>query len=38
MYTNMIQGTQLIPTVGWFRRAAAQTRFDWKATRKLYDR
>lgn len=38
MYTDIIQGSQLTPTVGWFRRAVAQTRFDWKATQKRYDR
>jgi hypothetical protein len=38
MYTDIIQGSQLGPTDGWFRRAVAQTRFGWDAARKRYDR
>jgi thiol-disulfide isomerase/thioredoxin len=37
MYTDIIQGSQLGPTDGWFRRAVAQTRFGWDAARKRYD-
>jgi len=38
MYTDIIQGSQLGPTDGWFRRAVAQSRFGWEAARKRYDR
>ncbi|MFI5459092.1 MAG: deiodinase family protein [Isosphaerales bacterium] len=38
MYTDIIQGSQLGPTDGWFRRAVAQTRFGWDAARKRFDR
>jgi thiol-disulfide isomerase/thioredoxin len=38
MYTDIVGGSQLGPTDGWFRRAVAQTRFDWKATRERLDR
>ncbi len=38
MYTDIIQGSQLGPNDGWFRRAVAQSRFDWKSTRKRFDR
>jgi hypothetical protein len=38
MYTDIIQGSQLGPTDGWFRRATAQTRFGWEAVQKRYDR
>ena len=38
MYTDILAGSQLGPNDGWFRRAVAQTRFDWSATRKQYDR
>jgi len=37
MYTDIIKGSQLGPTDGWFRRAVAQTRFSWEAARKRYD-
>ena len=33
MYTDILQGSQLGPNDGWFRRAVAQTRFGWEATR-----
>ena len=32
MYTDILQGSQLGPQDGWFRRAKAQTRFGWEAT------
>jgi thiol-disulfide isomerase/thioredoxin len=38
MYTDILQGSQLGPNDGWFRRAVAQTRFDWPATRQRFDR
>ena len=38
MYTDILQGSQLGPNDGWFRRAVAQTRFGWRATRTKYDR
>ena len=38
MYTDILQGSQLGPNDGWFRRAVAQTRFGWDATRKQFDR
>jgi hypothetical protein len=38
MYTDILQGSQLGPNDGWFRRAVAQSRFGWDATRKRYDR
>src|SRR4051794_19440100 len=38
MYTDILAGSQLGPNDGWFRRAVSQTRFDWSAVRKQYDR
>ncbi|MDR3634437.1 MAG: deiodinase family protein [Isosphaeraceae bacterium] len=38
MLTDILQGSQLGPNDGWFRRAVAQTRFDWKTAQKRYDR
>ena len=38
MLVDILQGSQLGPNDGWFRRAVAQTRFDWKATCKRMDR
>src|SRR4051812_41172706 len=38
MYTDILQGSQLGPNDGWFRRAKAQTRFGWDAARARYDR
>jgi hypothetical protein len=38
MLTDILQGSQLGPTDGWFRKAFAQTRFDWHATRSKYDK
>jgi hypothetical protein len=38
MYTDILQGSQLGPSDGWFRRAVAQSRFGWDAARKQYDR
>ncbi len=38
MLVDIVTGSQLGPTDGWFRRAVAQTRFDWKDVAKRYDR
>ena len=38
MLTDILQGSQLGPDEGWFRRAVAQTRFGWKEAAKRYDR
>lgn len=38
MYTDILNGSQLGPNDGWFRRAVSQTRFDWKASQKRFDR
>jgi thiol-disulfide isomerase/thioredoxin len=38
MLADILQGSQLGPHDGWFRRAVAQTRFDWPAARRRYDR
>jgi hypothetical protein len=38
MFADILQGSQLGPNDGWFRRAVAQTRFTWDATRTWYDR
>lgn len=38
MYTDILQGSQLGPNDGWFRRAVAQTRFGWDVARRRYDR
>ena len=38
MYTDILQGSQLGPRDGWFRRAVAQIRFTWDTTKKAYDR
>ena len=38
MLTDILQGSQLGPNDGWFRRAVAQTRFGWAATRTRFDR
>src|SRR4051794_23684246 len=38
MLADILQGSQLGPEDGWFRRALAQTRFDWKSTARRLDR
>ncbi|MBX6313494.1 MAG: EF-hand domain-containing protein [Isosphaeraceae bacterium] len=38
MLADILQGSQLGPEDGWFRKAKAQTRFGWEATRSRYDR
>ena len=35
--TEILQETPMGPNTGWFRRAVAQTRFDWNAVRKRLD-
>ena len=38
MLADILQGSQLGPNDGWFRRAVAQTRFGWEETRERLDR
>ena len=38
MFADILQGSQLGPNDGWFRKAVAQTRFNWKATSKRFDK
>ena len=38
MLTAILQDEPMSSTYGWFRTAVAQTRFDWAATRKRFDR
>ncbi|MFO0950121.1 MAG: deiodinase family protein [Isosphaeraceae bacterium] len=38
MLVDILQGSQLGPNDGWFRKAVAQTRFTWDDTRKRLDR
>ncbi len=38
MLTDILQGSQLGPGEGWFKTAVSQTRFNWDATRTLYDK
>jgi hypothetical protein len=38
MLVAILNDEPMSPNFGWFRTAVAQTRFDWAATRKLYDR
>jgi hypothetical protein len=38
MLTAILQDEPMSATYGWFRTAVAQTRFDWEATKKHYDR
>jgi len=38
MLADILQGSQMGPDSGWFRTAVTQTRYDWAATRKRYDR
>ena len=35
--TEILQETPMGPNTGWFRRAVAQTQFDWNAVRKRLD-
>jgi peroxiredoxin len=37
MLVDIMEGSQLGPTDGWFRKAVAQVRWNWDATRKAYD-
>jgi alkyl hydroperoxide reductase subunit AhpC len=38
MLTAILQDEPMSSTYGWFRTAVSQTRFDWAATRKRFDR
>jgi len=38
MLVDILRGSQLGPTDGWFKTAVTQTRYDWNATRKRLDR
>jgi thiol-disulfide isomerase/thioredoxin len=38
MLTAILQDEPMSSTYGWFRTAVAQTRFDWEASKKRYDR
>ena len=38
MLSAILQDEPMSATYGWFRTAVAQTRFDWDASRKRYDR
>ena len=38
MLTAILQDEPMSSTYGWFRTAVAQTRFDWAASRKRFDR
>ncbi len=38
MLTGILEEEPMGPEFGWFRTARTQTRFDWEATRRRYDR
>jgi thiol-disulfide isomerase/thioredoxin len=38
MLVDILQGSQLGPGEGWFKKAVSQTRFTWDATRKNLDK
>ncbi len=38
MYDDILNGSRLGPTEGWFRLAVARTRFGWPAVQTRYDR
>ncbi len=38
MLVDILGGSQLGPEDGWFRKAVAQTRFTWDATRSAFDK
>jgi hypothetical protein len=38
MLVDILNGSQLGPGEGWFKKAVTQSRFDWNATRKRLDR
>jgi thiol-disulfide isomerase/thioredoxin/Ca2+-binding EF-hand superfamily protein len=38
MLVDILQGSQLGPGEGWFKKAVAETRFSWEATRKEFDK
>lgn len=37
MLDDILKGSRLGPTDGWFRKAVSQTRFDWNAIQQKYD-
>ena len=38
MLVDILKGSQLGPSDGWFPKAVAQTRYDWISTRRRLDR
>ncbi len=38
MLADILQGSRLGPTDGWFRKAVAKTRFDWKSAKFCFDK
>lgn len=38
MYADILQGSRLGPTDGWFRKAVAQSRYGWQPLKERYDR
>lgn len=38
MFADILQGSRLGPTDGWFRKAIAQTRYPWKTVAQTFDR
>ncbi len=38
MFVDILKGSQLGPGDGWFKKAVAQTRYDWKSTQQRLDR
>ena len=38
MLADILQGSHLGPGEGWFKKAVAQTRYDWKSARQWLDR
>ena len=38
MYVDILDGSQLGPSDGWFRKASAKSRLDWVATRSKLDK
>jgi hypothetical protein len=38
MLVDILQGSRLGPTDGWFRKGVSKTRYDWNATRNRFDK
>ena len=38
MLVDILQGSRLGPTDGWFRKAVSKTRYDWNASRSQFDK